>query len=195
MTCAYALCLPPKILEPLLFLSSTFMVTVVTSSPLKKRPPASLCYLKISIATQTLELFEQRDDEAATSLARYPISSSKFGLGTEPGTNKTPLGNFFIAEKIGDDQPEWMIFKSRKPTGEIATFGGDLDQVLTRILWLSGLDPDNQNTHDRYIYIHGTNQENLIGTPASHGCIRMLNADMVALFDQVAVEDHVEIVI
>ncbi|MBX9578138.1 MAG: L,D-transpeptidase [Chthoniobacterales bacterium] len=67
------------------------------------------------------------------------------------------------------------------------------DHILTRILWLDGLDSENTNTHDRYIYIHGTNQENLIGTPASHGCIRLRNTDMIALFDAVEVGDRVEI--
>lgn len=150
-------------------------------------------FLKISIATQTLELFKHLADGSTTSIARYPISSSKFGLGTEPGSNKTPLGNFFIEEKIGNGQPAWMIFYRREPTGEIASPGGEIDHVLTRILWLGGLDPENANTHDRYIYIHGTNQENLIGTPASHGCIRMRNADVITLFDAVEVGDRLEI--
>ena len=150
-------------------------------------------FLKISIATQTLELFEQAANELPIRLAHYPISSSKFGLGTEEGSNKTPLGNFFIEEKIGDGEPERMIFYRREPTGEIASLGGEIDHVLTRILWLGGLDPENKNTHDRYIYIHGTNQENLIGTPASHGCIRLRNADVTALFDAVEVGDRIEI--
>lgn len=149
--------------------------------------------LKISIKKQTLELFEKAHNGTLLSIATYPISSSRFGLGTEPGSNKTPLGNFFIEEKIGDGESERMIFKARKPTGIIAALGGDEDQILTRILWLGGLDSENSNTHDRYIYIHGTNQEELIGTPASHGCIRMRNADVIALFDAVEVGDRVEI--
>ncbi|MCX6957014.1 MAG: L,D-transpeptidase [Verrucomicrobiae bacterium] len=163
-------------------------------SSLPKKPPSnSARHLKISIATQTLELFEQTFDEPPISLTSYPISSSKFGLGTEPGSNKTPLGNFFIEEKIGDGEPERMIFKGRKPTDIIASLGGEEDHILTRILWLGGLDPENANTHDRYIYIHGTNQEELIGRPASHGCIRMCNPDMIALFDAVETGDRVEI--
>ena len=79
-----------------------------------------------------------------------------------------------------------MEFKSRQPTGRIVEQGGENDAVLTRILWLAGVDPDNANTKDRYIYFHGTNREDLIGTPASHGCIRLRNADMVELFDLVA---------
>lgn len=166
----------------------------MTSSLPKKRSDHSSRFLKVSIATQTLELFEQIANEPPAKLARYPISSSRFGLGTEPGSNKTPLGNFFIEEKIGAGEPERMIFYRREPTGEIASLGGEIDHVLTRILWLGGLDPENKNSHDRYIYIHGTNQEDLIGTPASHGCIRMLNADVIALFDAVKVGDRVEII-
>ena len=77
--------------------------------------------------------------------------------------------------------------------GTMASLDGDEDHILTRILWLGGLDPENANTHDRYIYIHGTNQEELIGRPASHGCIRMCNPDMIALFDAVETGDRVEI--
>jgi hypothetical protein len=78
-----------------------------------------------------------------------------------------------------------MCFKGRKPTGVIASPGGEEDLILSRILWLEGLDPENSNTRDRYIYIHGTNQEDLIGTPASHGCIRLRNNQMIELFDLV----------
>ncbi len=86
-----------------------------------------------------------------------------------------------------------MIFKSRLPIGEIAPHGGDEDLVLTRILWLEGLDPENANTHERYIYIHGTNQEDLVGTPASHGCIRLRNRDVIDLFDRIPAKTSVEI--
>lgn len=116
----------------------------------------------------------------------WPASTSKFGLGCEPGSFKTPTGNFVVSEKIGNGAPLGMEFKSRQPTGCIVEQGGENDAVLTRILWLAGMDPDNANTKDRYIYFHGTNREDLIGTPASHGCIRLRNADMVELFDLVA---------
>lgn len=168
---------------------------IMVSNLSQKRSDHSSRFLKVSITAQTLELFEQLADEPLIKLAHYPISSSRFGLGTEPGSNKTPLGNFFIEEKIGAGEPERMIFYRREPTGEIASLGGEIDHVLTRILWLGGLDAANQNTHDRYIYIHGTNQEDLIGTPASHGCIRMRNADVITLFDAVAVGDRMEILI
>ena len=86
-----------------------------------------------------------------------------------------------------------MIFKSRLQIGRLADPGGEEDLVLTRILWLEGLDPENENTRDRYIYIHGTNQEELIGTPASHGCVRLRNDDMIELFNRLPEGAPVEI--
>lgn len=123
----------------------------------------------------------------------YIISTSQYGLGTEPGSFRTPLGRFQIAEKIGHDAPLGAVFKSRLPTGEIARPGGEEDLILTRILWLDGLDADNANTKSRYVYIHGTNQEALLGTPASHGCIRMANRDIAELFGEIPEGTFVEI--
>ena len=151
-------------------------------------------FLRVTISQQLLEIF-QKNEDVLQLIAAYPISSSKFGLGTEPGSYKTPLGNFCIEEKIGESAPERAIFEGRETTGRVATLGGEEDFVLTRILWLSGLDVENANTRERYIYIHGTNQEDLIGTPASHGCIRLNNHDMIELFDQVQQGDRVEIIV
>jgi L,D-transpeptidase YbiS len=145
--------------------------------------------IRVSIARQAMDLL--KDGEVVKS---YPVSTSKFGLGSEPGSFKTPLGAFRIFEKIGDGAPLGSVFKSRKPTGEIALQGGDEDRILSRILWLEGLDEANANTKDRYIYIHGTNQEGLIGTPASHGCVRMRNADVASLFMEIPDGVVVEIV-
>lgn len=100
---------------------------------------------------------------------------------------KTPTGRFRISEKIGAGMPAGTVFKSRRPMKTTEKMLREEDLVMTRILWLDGLDPANANTHDRFIYIHGTNHEELIGEPASHGCIRMRNADLVELFEQVAV--------
>jgi len=143
--------------------------------------------IHISIARQTLTL--QRGD----TTRHYPISSSQFGLGTDEGSFKTPLGHFEIAEKIGAGAPLGAVFKARIPTGEIGDPANPGDLIQTRILWLHGLDPDNQNTLDRYIYIHGTNHEDQLGTPASHGCIRMANAAVAELFDLVTEGTAVEI--
>lgn len=150
--------------------------------------PRTFPLLRIDVKRQTLELFQEGGIEVS-----YPVSTSKFGLGFEEGSFRTPTGRFRIVDKIGAGAPSGMIFKSRLPIGEIAKQGGDEDLVLTRILWLEGLDPENANTHERYIYIHGTNQEDLVGTPASHGCIRLRNGDMIDLFDRIPAKTYVEI--
>ena len=144
--------------------------------------------IEVTIAWQQLEL---RD--GGTLLRRYPVSTSAYGVGSEPGSLKTPVGKFRIAEKIGYGAPPGMIFRSRLPTGEIGSAENPEDLVLTRILWLDGLEDENRNTYERYIYIHGTNQESAIGTPASHGCIRMRNMDVIDLFDMVETETEVTI--
>jgi L,D-transpeptidase YbiS len=144
--------------------------------------------LRVNVSRQTLEVLRGELIEKT-----YPISTSRFGLGTEPGSYRTPLGRFQVSEKYGHDTPLGAVFKSRLPTGEISPQGGDEDLVLTRILWLDGLDPDNANTKARYIYIHGTNHEALLGTPASHGCVRMANADIAELFPLIPEGTSVEI--
>jgi len=136
--------------------------------------------IDISIKDQLLT-FSREGDETRS----FPISSSRFGIGAEEGSNKTPLGNFRIAQKIGHGAESGTIFKSRVPLGPADPLPETDDFVTTRILWLDGLDPDNANTRDRFIYIHGTKHEDRIGTPDSHGCIRMRNADVIELFDLV----------
>ena len=142
--------------------------------------------IRVSIAAQWLDLLEISTPERV--LASFPVSTSGFGLGFEPGSNKTPLGQFVVGEKIGEGAPLGAVFVGRVPTGEVAALenpGDPRDQVTTRILWLEGLDPANANTRERYIYIHGTNHEEQIGEPCSHGCVRMRNADVAQLFDLV----------
>lgn len=145
--------------------------------------------LHVNVPRQMLELRKN-----GQVLREFPISTSRFGLGSEPGSFKTPLGKFAVSEKHGAGAPLGAHFVSRQFTGSIASPGGDEDLVLTRILWLEGLEPGNANTKDRYIYIHGTNQEHLIGTPASHGCVRMKNADVCELYDLIPEGTPVEIV-
>ena len=135
--------------------------------------------IDISVKRQELILREGRK-----KVASYPISTSRFGLGTEMGSFKTPLGRFRIAERIGDGLPPGTVFKSRRPVNPTAKMLREDDLVMTRILWLEGLEPENANTHDRYIYIHGTNHEDEVGTAASEGCVRMRQADLLELFDR-----------
>ena len=115
----------------------------------------------------------------------YPVSTSRFGIGAEEGSMKTPTGRFRVAQKIGDGLPSDTAFQSRVPLKPGDTLPPTNDLVMSRILWLDGLDEHNSNTHDRFIYIHGTKHENKIGMPASHGCIRMRNSDVVELFELV----------
>ena len=144
--------------------------------------------IRVSIAAQRLDLLETGEANPERVLASFPVSTSGFGLGSEPGSQKTPLGRFAVAEKIGGDAPLGAVFVGRVPTGEVAALenpGDSEDRITTRILWLEGLEPENANTHERYIYIHGTNHEEQIGEPCSHGCVRMRNTDVAQLFDLV----------
>ena len=144
--------------------------------------------IRIHVPSQTLDLLE-----GEALLRRYVVSTSRFGIGTEPGSNKTPPGRFRIAEKFGEGASHGEIFVSRQSTGQIGQEGDPHDHVQTRILWLDGLEPENANTYGRYVYIHGTNAESQLGSPASMGCIRMSNADVVDLYTQVNTGDLVEI--
>jgi lipoprotein-anchoring transpeptidase ErfK/SrfK len=137
--------------------------------------------IRISVPDQRLDLLS-----GDVVLASYPVSTSRFGLGSEDGSMKTPLGKFKIAEKIGSDAASGTIFRDRVPLVLEDAPPPDDDLVLSRILWLDGLEEHNANTRDRFIYIHGTNHEETIGQPASHGCIRMKNADLIALFGRVS---------
>jgi lipoprotein-anchoring transpeptidase ErfK/SrfK len=117
-------------------------------------------------------------------VAIYPVSTSKFGLGDWRGSRFTPLGKLQIAQKIGDNAPSGAVFKDRRRTGEIvAPDSPGRDPIVTRILWLRGLETQNANAFSRDIYIHGTPEERLIGTPASYGCIRMRSTDIIHLYD------------
>jgi lipoprotein-anchoring transpeptidase ErfK/SrfK len=126
-------------------------------------------------------------------LGEFPISTSRFGLGVEEGSMKTPTGRFRIAEKIGDGMPLGTVFKNRRRVKTTKKLMRDEDLIMTRILWLDGLDPGNANTHGRFIYIHGTNHEESLGKPASHGCIRMRNTDLLELYELVDVDTLVAI--
>jgi len=137
--------------------------------------------LEVSVDDQRLDVFD-----AKRWLRSYPISTAAKGVGFGEGTLRTPLGRFRVKEKIGAGAALGTVFRSRVACG--IWHPGDAvtdDLVLTRILRLDGLDPDNANTLKRCIYIHGTNREDLIGQPASHGCIRLRNEDMLELFELV----------
>jgi lipoprotein-anchoring transpeptidase ErfK/SrfK len=152
--------------------------------------PDTQHHIVISTRDQKLALLDR-----STLLATYPVSTSKFGLGDRPGSRFTPLGQLQIAEKIGDNAPPGAVFKDRRRTGEIVLANSPgRDPIVTRILWLRGLESQNANAFARDIYIHGTPEERLIGTRASYGCIRMRSTDVVQLYNIVGVGAAVTIV-
>src|SRR5437879_5614241 len=135
----------------------------------------------ISVRDQKLMLMGN-----GAKLATYPVSTSKFGLGDNWGRMTTPLGFLQVAQKIGDHAPVGAVFHNRRFTGEIIKPNAPgRDPVITRIIWLRGLQPSNAHAFSRCIYIHGTPEEKLIGRPASYGCIRMKSCDVAALYAQV----------
>lgn len=144
--------------------------------------------VRISIRDQRLDLLS--GDEV---LASYPVSTSRFGLGSEEGSFKTPLGRFRIAEKIGAGMPIGTVFRGRVRLAPDDPLPQTEDLITTRILWLDGLEQHNANTRARFIYIHGTKHEEEIGQPASHGCVRMRNVDIADLFDRIPVAAEVRI--
>jgi len=151
-----------------------------------KKSPATR--IEISVRKQRLTLKSGRK-----KLAEYPVSTSRYGLGSKEGSMKTPTGRFRVADKIGEGMPIGTIFKSRRPVKPTKKLLQEEDLIMTRILWLDGLERRNANTHGRYVYIHGTNREENIGTAASIGCVRMRNADVAELFELVTVDTPVVI--
>lgn len=149
--------------------------------------------LDVSLGRQRMRVVDGRGD----TLKTYTVSTARNGAGEGNGSECTPRGGHRIRAKIGADCPVNTVFKGRRPTGEI--YSPDLrrrfpdrDWILTRILWLSGTEPGfnrlgDVDTMRRYIYIHGAPDDDPVGIPGSHGCIKMRNADVVELFDLVPV--------
>src|ERR1700704_177956 len=143
----------------------------------------------VSVRDQKLMLLDNGGNAAV-----YPVSTSKFGLGDRWGSMATPLGTLQVAQKIGDHAPVGAVFHNRRFTGEILqpnTPGRD--PIITRIIWLRGLEAENAHAYYRGIYIHGTPEEKTIGRPASYGCIRMKSCDVSALYAQLPVGAIVQI--
>lgn len=153
----------------------------------------------VDIGRQKLFLHEEDG-----STRQYPVSTAANGPGQVMGSECTPLGEHVIRARIGEGQPENAVFVARRPTAEIYSveFGNKFpgrDWMLTRIMWLSGLESGfnrlgNVDTMQRFIYIHGCPDEDELGKPGSHGCIKMRNTDVIDLFDRVAVGTPVDIV-
>ena len=145
--------------------------------------------LLVSIADQTMDVYNRN-----LWIARYPVSTSKFGESDFPGSRGTPLGKLEIAKKIGAGAPLGAVFRNRRLTGEVLYPNAPgRDPIVTRILWLKGLEAQNRNAFNRYIYIHGTPVERDIGRPASFGCVRMRSTDVMQLFNTVGLGARVDI--
>ena len=152
--------------------------------------PDTQHHIVISTRDQKLAVLDR-----GNLLATYPVSTSKFGLGDYLRSSRTPLGQFEVAKKIGDNAPLGAVFKDRVRTGKVvAPNSPGRDPIVTRILWLRGREAQNANAFGRYIYIHGTPEERLIGRPASYGCVRMRSTDVVQLYNVVGVGAAVTIV-
>ncbi len=146
--------------------------------------------LVISVAEQKLALL--RDGGL---IKKFPISTSKFGLGDSHGSYKTPLGKLRVCAKVGDHLNIGAVFKQRNATGEVLPINAPgRDPIVTRILWLDGLESQNANARSRGIYIHGTTEEKRIGEPVSYGCIRMRSKDVVEIYDEIPMEASVTII-
>lgn len=143
----------------------------------------------VSVPDQKLALIDR-----GNCIAKYPISTSKFGLGDGNGTYRTPLGVLFVSAKLGDHLPAGAVIKNRVPTGKIVNPNAPgRDAIVSRVIWLRGMEAQNHGARDRCIYIHGTPEERLIGRPASFGCIRMRSRDVISLYDLAHIGMHVTI--
>ena len=144
----------------------------------------------VSVADQSLALYHRE-----TLLGRFPISTSRFGLGDRPGSRATPLGRLEVAKKIGAGAPLGAVFKSRRQTGEVLRPDAPgRDPIVTRIIWLKGLELRNRHAFSRCIYIHGTPEERNVGHPASFGCVRMKSVDVLRVFNVIGVGATVDII-
>lgn len=142
---------------------------------------ANAAEIVVSTADQELALIDH-----GKTIARYPISTSKFGTGDGMGTCRTPLGRMYVSAKLGDDLPAGAVIKSRIATGEVIPANAPgRDPIVSRVLWLRGKEEQNRNARERCIYIHGTAEERQIGRRASFGCIRMRSKDVIDLASRV----------
>lgn len=154
----------------------------------KSTPPKA--GVVVSVKDQKLGIY----DPSGKLVQAYKISTSKFGLGDQPGSNRTPLGKHEIVAKIGHGLPKGAVLKSRQWNGEVLPPNAPgRDPIVSRILWLKGLEHQNSNAYRRFIYIHGTPEENNLGKPASYGCIRMGMTDVIQLFNELGIGTTVEI--
>jgi L,D-transpeptidase catalytic domain len=173
--------------SPVVVAALLFSVSLAHGGTLALDPSSRVV---ISVRDQKLMLIRN-----SAKVATYPVSTSKFGLGDAWGRMTTPLGFLQVVQKIGDHAPVGAVFHNRRWTGEVLrpnTPGRD--PIVTRIIWLRGLEASNAHAFRRCIYIHGTPEERNIGRPASYGCIRMKSKDVASLYNQIPLGTIVQIV-
>lgn len=158
-----------------------------TASPVDQQISSDRSRTGIWVSVQRQRLYVICERRIARE---FPCSTAARGVGNQDGSYRTPLGWHVVDERYGDGLPEGAVFRERIFTGRVWRPGAPVegDMILTRILWLRGVEPGINSgpgidSHDRYIYIHGTPEEDRIGRAASLGCVRMMNADMIALYD------------
>jgi lipoprotein-anchoring transpeptidase ErfK/SrfK len=174
-------------------MTKTFLPTLVlVCAAVFADPSIAQADTSVVVSVRDQQLVVVKDGSCA---AAFPVSTSKFGVGDRPRSYSTPLGAMQIAAKIGGGAPMGAVFKHRRRTGEILRPNAPgRDPIVTRILWLRGLESKNARAYERGIYIHGTAEERTIGRPASYGCIRMRSKDVVRVFDSVPVGTRVEVI-
>ncbi len=144
----------------------------------------------VSVKEQKLAVYDADGQQEE----RYPVSTSKFGINDKKGTYGTPVGLHEVVAKIGKGARLGTVFKNRRPTGEVIKPGTPgRDPIVSRIMWLRGMESQNKNAYGRCIYIHGTADEADIGRPVSYGCIRMKSRDVVDLFNTLPIGARVYI--
>lgn len=153
--------------------------------------PESIDALLVSVEEQQIHLV--KDEEV---IKTYPVSTSRYGVGNTVGSMRTPLGTHTITEKIGDGLEMGSVLQYRKPTGEVIPQDESTPatKITSRILRMKGEETINSNTYKRCVYIHGTTRESDLGKPASIGCVRMADEDIIEVFDVIEPETQVEIV-
>ncbi len=160
--------------------ASLLLLTCAALSQCSSTGPAEVI---VSVKDQKLGFYQ-----AGKLTKEFKISTSKFGLGDKPGSCCTPLGKAEVIAKIGHGLPPGAVLKSRSWNGEVLKPNAPgRDPIVSRILWLRGLERTNRNAFNRFIYIHGTTEENRLGSPASYGCIRMGARDVVELFNDTGI--------
>ena len=163
--------------------------SIVAAAPPVARGLSPAAEIIISVPDQQLGLIDR-----GRLISKYSISTSKFGLGDGNGTYRTPVGTLFVSAKFGDHLASGSVIKNRVATGEIVNPNAPgRDAIVSRVIWLRGMENQNRLARDRCIYIHGTPEERTIGRPASFGCIRMRSRDVIDLYDHAHIGMHVTV--